>query len=248
MKLEELQNGFRSWLTTASDDAAATLGGAHQPGLAVYQNNYRAQLVNSLGATYPQVRSWMGEDNFMHAAVKHIDNHPPHSWTLDAYADEFGETLRDIFPRNPDLHELAWIEHALSTAFVAGDAQPVPAADLASVDWESAQLRFTPTLQTAPATTNASDIWWAMQEGEQHPEGSMLEEPKGHVAWRRGYVSCLRTVSQIELDAIAQVQANGSFSGLCDFLVEQLGESEGVATAGGLLADWVGSELITGIE
>jgi len=146
------------------------------------------------------------------------------------------------------LHELAWIEQALSTAFVASDALPFPASDLATVNWETAQLRFTPTLQTAPATTNAADIWWAMQEGEEHPEGRMLEEQKGHVVWRRGYVSCLRTVSQIELDAIAQVQANGSFSSLCDFLVEQLLGLVAVATAGGLLADWVGSELIIGIE
>jgi hypothetical protein len=31
-------------------------------------------------------------------------------------------------------------------------------------------------------------------------------------------------------------------------LIARLGEEEGVARAGALLADWVGSELITGVE
>ena len=34
---------------------------------------------------------------------------------------------------------------------------------------------------------------------------------------------------------------------LCEFLVERLGEDEGISRAGELLAGWIGSELIVGV-
>lgn len=248
MMLAELQRDFRSWLINASDETASRFGSGARAGLAVYQNNYRAQLVGCLEVAFPQVRAWMGDDAFLYAAVSHIDKHPPHAWTLDAYPDDFSSTLVELFPHNPDIHELAWIETALTAAFVAGDAEPMSAADLANINWDSARLQLTPSLLTTRATTNAADIWWAMLEGKDRPEGQMLAEPCGLIVWRRGFVSCLRTVDTLERDALVHMQANGSFNALCEMLVERLGESDGVAKGGALLANWIGSELITGVD
>jgi hypothetical protein len=246
MRLAELQRDFHLWLVSASSTAASRLGKDASAGLAVYQNNYRAQLIGSLEQAFPQTRAWIGAEAFLYAAVKHIDQCPPHAWTLDAYADDFGDTLRLLFPRNPDIHELAWIESALSAAFVAPDAEPLAAAALLDLDWDRARLVLTPSLQTLPATTNAADLYWAMKEGGERPDAEMLAEPSGLIVWRQGYVSCLRTVDALEHEALVQVQANGSFAALCDALVERLGEDEGVARAGALLAHWIGSELVTG--
>src|SRR5690349_12950193 len=118
--LRTLQRDFGDWLVQPTDAIARRLGPAAR--LAVYQNNYRSQLVNCLQLSYPQVRAWLGEDAFLAAAVHHIDRRPPHAWTLDAYADGLPATLEERYPHNPDLHELAWIEHALQAAFVAADA------------------------------------------------------------------------------------------------------------------------------
>jgi hypothetical protein len=43
-------------------------------------------------------------------------------------------------------------------------------------------------------------------------------------------------------------QSNGSFPSLCEMLMVRLGEEQGVAKAGELLADWIGSELVVGVE
>jgi hypothetical protein len=246
MTLAELQSDFHLWLVSASAAAASRLGKDARPGLAVYQNNYRAQLIGSLEQVFPQTRAWIGEEAFLYAAVKHIDQCPPHAWTLDAYAEDFGDTLRVLFPRNPDIHELAWIESALSAAFVAPDAEPLTAAALADIDWDRARLVLAPSLLTLPATTNAASLYWAMKEGGERPDAEMLAEPSGLVVWRQGYVSCLRTVDAFEHQALLQMQANGSFGALCETLVERLGEEAGVASAGALLANWIGSELVTG--
>jgi hypothetical protein len=46
---------------------------------------------------------------------------------------------------------------------------------------------------------------------------------------------------------LVHLQGDGSFAGLCEFLVARLGEEQGVAKAGELLAGWIGSELIVGV-
>ena len=244
MRLADLQNDFHMWLTSASPDAAARLGNDAAAGLAVYQNNYRGQLVSCLEASFPHLRTWIGETAFLGAAIDHIDRTPPHAWTLDAYADGFHAALALRYPDNPDVRELAWIEHTLAAAFVAPDADPLALAAAASTDWDTARLRLVPSFAGMAAATNAEQIWSALWNGEAPPEAEMLAAPAGVIVWRRQFTSCLRQVDALELAALRQLQGDGSFSALCDLLVAQLGEADGVARAGALLATWLSSELI----
>ncbi|MBP0588693.1 putative DNA-binding domain-containing protein [Paraburkholderia sp. LEh10] len=248
MTLAAWQHDFRTWLTDASEEAARRIGPHAMRGLSVYQNNYRGQLVECLEHSFPQVRTLLGEDAFLQAAATHIGSHPPHAWTLDAYACDFGDTLRALYPHNPDLHELAWIENALTEAFVAHDAKPLPLDTLASIDWDAAQLRFAPSLRHRTATTNADSIWSAMAQSAEPPDGEMLAEAGGLLVWRRQFVSCLKRVDAIEYEAVLHLQKNASFATLCDVLVERLGDEHGVAKAGALLAGWLGSELIVAVD
>lgn len=243
MNLVDLQGDFQAMLAASAPVAGVPAG----PGRAVYQNNYRAQLVGCLEESYPQLRAFIGEEAFLHAAAAHIKRRPPHAWTLDAYADDFCDTLQALFPDNPDLHELAWIEHALDQAFIARDAAPVAADALAAVDWDRVRLQLTPTLRLRTTTTNSAEVWFSLRDGGS-PESEMLPASGGLVVWRRGFVSCLRALDAIEHVALTHLQRDGSFVGLCALLVERLGEEQGIASAGAMLADWLGSELITGAE
>ena len=119
MKLATMQRQMRGWLLNGAEANAVRLAGEDRAGLHVYQNNYRSQLAGCLEQTFPHLRTLMGHEAFLHAAVAHIARRPPQAWTLDAYGERFGETLRALHPDNPDVHELAWIEWALTTAFVA---------------------------------------------------------------------------------------------------------------------------------
>lgn len=242
MNLADTQRAFHAMLASGAPAAADAA-----PGRAVYLNNYRAQLVGCLEESYPLLRAFIGEPAFLHAAAAHISAHPPHAWTLDAYADGFGATLERLFPDNPDLHELAWIEHALGQAFVGPDAAPVAAEALAAVHWDQARLLATPTMHLRMASSNAADLWFALRDGAAC-EGEMLPSPGGLLVWRRGFVACLRALDAVEYAALAQLRNDGSFAGLCALLVERLGEEQGIASAGAMLADWLGSELITGVE
>jgi len=246
MNLAQYQHTFRHWLVSASDETAQLLGNK-TAGLAVYQNNYRAQLVGCLEQAFPNLRRWVGEEAFLAASITHIDQHPPHAWTLDAYPEGFHQTLSELFPNNPDVHELAWIESSLNEAFVAADAQPLPLEALASVDWDTASLQLTPSLRCHALTTNAEAIWSALWQQTATPEATMRAEAGGLLVWRRQFTSRLREVDALEFQAVKNLQRDGSFAGLCEFLVGQLGEEKGIARAGELLAGWIASELIVGI-
>ncbi|MES2351748.1 MAG: DNA-binding domain-containing protein [Pseudomonadota bacterium] len=248
MMLADLQRDFQTWLVAAEPSASIGTDARAMAGLAVYQNNYRAQLVGCLEQSYPRLRAWIGEEAFRTAAITHIDRHPPHAWTLDAYADGFDRTLVALFPDNPDVYELAWIEHALSATFIAPDARPLALEGLAQVDWDKAVLSVAPSFMSAVAITNAEQIWSALWAEETPPESEMLARRVGLLVWRRGYTSCLKQVDALEHEALLRLQACGSFTELCDWLVERLGEAWGVTRAGELLASWLASELITGID
>ncbi|KJK24418.1 hypothetical protein UB46_11095 [Burkholderiaceae bacterium 16] len=245
MSLHALQQDFRAWLMAASSDAATRIGPDTSAGLAVYQNNYRAQLVGCLETSFPRVREWMGDEAFLSAAVTHVDNHPPHAWTLDAYADGFDGTLIEQYPDNPDLHELAWIEHAMSLSFVAADALPLPALD--DIDWDAASLTLAPSLRLRTATTNAQQLWITLNDGELVPGSEMLAQPAGLIVWRREFGCYLRQVDAVEFEALRQVREDGRFEALCAWLVSRLGEDDGIARAGELLANWLGNGIVTGI-
>lgn len=246
MNLAQWQQAFHTWLVSASEQSAEMLGNK-AAGLAVYQNNYRAQLVGCLEQAFPNLRRWVGDEAFLAACVSHIDRYPPHAWTLDVYPEGFHLTLGELFPNNPDVHELAWIESSLNEAFVAADASPLPMDVLASVDWDTARLQLTPSLRCHGLTTNAEAIWSALWQQTPAPEAVMLAEAGGLLVWRRQFTSRLRQVDALEFQALVHLQGDGSFAGLCEFLVVRLGEEQGVAKAGELLAGWIGSELIVGV-
>ena len=248
MNLAELQGSFRSWLVDPEGTPAGVFGAGAEQGLLVYQNNYRAQLVACLEASYPQVHRWLGGDAFREAAISHIVSHPPQAWTLDHYGRDFADTLQALYPRNPDLRELAWIEWSLSEAFVAADTTALSVDALASVDWDRARLHLTPSLRTLPASTNADDIWFALDNDAEVPQGAMLDAPGGFVVWRKGFHSQLNRVDAVAFGALLSLRDDATFASLCDWLVGRLGEDEGVRRAGMLLAQWIDAGIVSGVD
>ncbi len=247
MTLAELQQDFRRWLTQAEDSALRPRLISSR-GLSAYQNNYRTQLVRVLQSSYPKLLARLGDEAFLEAAIHHIDHHPPSSWTLDAYGADLAATLESLYPSHPDLPELAWLEWTLSEVFVAPDANDLTPDALASIDWDAARLRLSPSLRLRPLTTNALAIWLALEEGNAVPEAEMLDRPMGAIVWRQGFRPRLREADEVELAAVRSLRDDDRFATLCDALVEHLGEPAGIARAGELLADWIGAGIVIGVE
>ena len=247
MSLYALQRDMRAWLVGEDELAARRMGTAAAPGLRVYQNNYRAQLVACLEESFAPTRDWIGGAAFHEAVVAHIDRVPPSSWTLDAYPRDFPATLAMLYPDDAEVAELAWIDCALGEAFVGIDAAALTADDVVSVDWDHAVLHFTATVDLSDLTTNATAIWAALAEGETPPAVEPLAETGAILVWRQGQVAQFRAIDGHERQALLSARAGLSFADFCAAMVEAQGEDAGIARAGALLGQWLRDGMIVGV-
>lgn len=248
MTLIDLQRDMRAWLVREDGEAAIRFGRRAAPGLRVYQNNYRAQLAACLEDGFARTRDWIGAEAFHQAVMAHVDRVPPSSWTLDAYPRDFPATIALLYPADPEMAELAWLDRALGEAFVGPDAIALSAGDLAGIDWDRATLCITPTLDLGDLTTNATAIWSALAAGDVPPGVELLPVPGAILVWRQDDVSCFRAIDQYERQALLSARAGLPFAALCAALVEMLGEDGGVTRAGELLGQWIRDGLVVAIE
>jgi hypothetical protein len=247
MSLLAMQREFRGWLCAEDTMIAPRLHGDAMAGLHVYQNNYRSQLVACLEDSFAQTRAWIGGEAFHAAIVAHIDRVPPSSWTLDAYGRDFPATLAMLYPDDPEVGELAWLDWALGEAFVGPDGPVVTPADATHVDWDDAVLHITPTLDHRAIATNAPAIWAALAASETPPPAMPLPESGALIVWRDHHASRFRAIDRNELQALLLMRSGIGFAELCAELVTSLGEDDGIACAGACLGRWIGDGMISRI-
>jgi hypothetical protein len=239
------QRDFQSWLTRSCANAAGRLGDG--AGLAIYQNTYRHQLLDCLSSAFPFVKRMIGDGPFSGLSIAHVEQHPPQSWTVDAYGAGFEKTIATFYPDRKELAELAWIEWAMGEAFVAIDADCVP-LEATPVSWDDARLRLAPSLRCRAAHTNAFEIWSALVDEQDPPDACVLSQPAGYLVWRRDLTCYVREADAIDYRAVLRVMQDPSFAALCNFLVGELGLEDGVAKAGSLLRSWADAEIIIAVE
>jgi hypothetical protein len=123
------------------------------------------------------------------AAITHIDRCTRRTrgrWM--PMAASFGATLAALYPDNPDLHELAWIELRWPTP----SSPPTPRRSRSTprrVDWDSAQLLLSrPRSPAAPLITNAERTGGRCGTAETRRRPSMLEEGRA-ACWSGGAAS-----------------------------------------------------------
>lgn len=246
MSLLATQRDFATWLRDGSEGAADRMGSIYRPGLAVYLNNYRSQLMTALETSFAHTLAWMGDGAFHDAAITHIDMAPPSGWTLDGYGRDFPMTLAALQPDAPEVAELAWTEWAIGEVFVAPDHDVADAASLADVDWDHAVLQFSPAIRFAEVSTNVFDIWLALTEERWPPSAIRLPARQAIIVWRNGYSCQVRTMDPVEANALRLSLSGAPFPRMCEVLVASNGEERGLPLAGNLLGRWIGEGLLIG--
>lgn len=220
----------------AADDAAPP----SSPGMAVYRNAYRARLLAALETSFELTRRWTGEDAFAAAACHHVLATPPHGWTLDAYGEGFPPLLASLFPHDPEVAELAWLEWHRQQAFAALDRPALDPAELAAAgltDAEWASLRFTMAAGFAarPLATDCTALWDHLTDPA--PAGFRPGPVAGQavLVWRAGFVPRHRLATAAEHRALAALAAGQTFGAVA--------ETTDPAELGGWLAQWLSEGL-----
>jgi hypothetical protein len=238
--LRDLQQTFRDHLLTGDRRIADFV--PREGGLDVYHHAYRAQLVACLRDTYERVWAWLGDEAFDHAAALHIERLSPTSWTLDEYGQDFAATLASLYPDDPEVPELAWLDWALRRAFDGPDSTPVDIATLDDLDWEAAEFRFAPTLRLGVVVTNSAAIWSAL------PSLALLPAPATVLVWRPDLSPRFRTLEPAEAHDLKLALAGATFGDLCRSRASQSSEEDAIAEAGAMLGQWLRDGFVTGFE
>jgi hypothetical protein len=113
----------------------------------VYRNNVTVSLIDALAAIYPAVRRITGVDFFRAMARFHIRETPPSSPLLFEYGRDFPDFIEryEYAKAMPWLADTARIERAWLDAYHSADAEPLAAAELATIPHAGlANLVFTP--------------------------------------------------------------------------------------------------------
>lgn len=254
MNLETRQRAFQTQIL--ADDAlqVSDWDDRMAAGLAIYRNAYRARLLATLAETYTRVQKWVGAQPFEAASAHHLICHPPRSWTLDDAGRGFAATLAELFPSDPEVEELAWLEWSMHRSFVAGDEDVIDAAQFSresarfdDEDWHAMRLRFLACVRTRPIRTNCADLWQTLGSDSAEPGFAILDKPAILAVWREGFSSVFRVFDSVEAEGLDLMRGGASYGELCAWLVAEYGEDAGVTRAGGWLGRWIVDGLVAGL-
>jgi hypothetical protein len=238
MKLAELQAAMSGFLTHAPENGFAAMM-HNAPGLDVYQNNYRSSLLECLRDTYEKSWLWLGDEGFNTAARTHIDTHPPHSWTLDDYGQDFIETLSLLYPDDPEIPELAWLEWHMRRAFAGADVPALNLAEIGDVAWDEAHFLMHPSLVCRDVATNAPAIWSALDDETSPPAVQFLHTPAHLCVWRKEFSPSFRTLEAQEARLLNMALGGMTFGAICATLAQEVGEEQAAQAAGAALGQWL---------
>lgn len=238
MTLAGLQQDFREWLETGSLDRAARFGGHALPGLGVYLNNYRSNLLGSLEAAFPCTRAWLGAEEFGATARRHIMACAPTHWSIDAYPETFAGAVPCLVPHDPVAGELASLELAVGNAFSAPDRNALTRPMLAELDWETVRLTHAAGGQVLLHGTNAARVWSALARSLAPPPPERRPEVASILVWRSEWVPCFRELDRDEALVFAKIGSATRFTEICGLLAEGLTEHDAISRAGQLLLRW----------
>lgn len=253
--LAEQQRMFMAELLDEERALPADWNGRHAGGLAIYRNNYRTALVEALRSTFERTERLVGESAFRRAATHHVIVNPSTGWTLDRVGEGFDETCKQLFAKDPEVAEIAWLEWAMHRAFVARDTTPLDAPAFAKIcasfgetDWEDLRLAFVPGLTLALVRHDLSRLWQSLSNDGEEPAIVSLETPHHALVWREGERPVFVLKPEFEAHMLAALASGATWGDTCTTLVDAIGEDAAVVEAGQVLGSWLAQGLICGVQ
>lgn len=226
----------------ASDEAAAP----NSPGMAVYQNAYRARLLAALETSFERTRRWTGEAAFGAAACHYIIANPPTGWTLDSYGARFPVLLAALFGGDPEVAELAWLEWHLQQAFAAPNlpelsVHALAGAGLGAAEWDALRLDMAAGFAARPIAHDVTGLWRALQSDEADRYRLQPFDPAVLMVWRNGFSPRYRALALDEFAALECLVRGATFGESANF-------SGDPARFGGWFAQWLNEGLFAALN
>lgn len=224
-------------------------------GMQVYRSAYRARLIEVVRDTFSRTARLVGDEAFQRAAAHHLIRHPPSGWTIDLAGGGFPDTCAELFARDSDVAELAWLEWAMHSAFTAADGEPMSVvgfaaatADFVADQWDGLRMEFMPGTALRPVTYDLVKLWESLAEPAREPELEMLLEPQWVLLWREAERPVVILLSEENGSALAELQRGGTFGGICSVLAQQREPADAAAAAGAMLMSWLELGIVRSVR
>lgn len=263
MSLADKQAAFMRAILDETAPLPEGWGNSHALGLSVYRGNYRTALMRALETSFERTARYMGEDAFRQAGINHLIAHPPAHWTIDAVGEGFDRTCSELFPNNPEVTELAWLEWTMLELASAPDTVPVNAQDFAQgsadygdAEWMALALTFQPGAAVKMVTHDLTALWKSLNDEGDERDLRGYESPKGCLAWREGERPTFLMVDADNARAFAAMQDGACYGDLIGLLAGNSADGKpdpdaiqnAAQLAGAMLGQWLNEGLVIGFE
>ncbi|MEM6858594.1 MAG: hypothetical protein AAF559_12040, partial [Pseudomonadota bacterium] len=191
--------------------------------------------------------------------INHVIANPPSHWTIDAVGAGFDETCAELFPDNPELAELAWLEWAILDLVGAPDAQPLSPQDFAEAsagfgdeEWLSLGLTFGPCAQARLVRHDMTALWKSLSEDNTPADLRAFDEEQGCLVWREGERPTFLMTAPGAARAFSAMQMGARYGDLITLLAgddpDQAAIEAAAQAAGGFLGQWLAEGLVVAIR
>lgn len=218
--------------------------------LDIYHHAYRARLVDALRDAFGHTATYLGDEWFDADALAFVQSHPSAESSLNNFGAGFAPWLRERYPCERDIAELAALDWALRRAFDGPDAMLLDLAALAAVPpeaWGRIGFAFVPTTTHLVLSHNTLALWHALDQGDAPTQAQALVEPSDVLIWRRGHQPHFRSLAAFESRVFTALRQGLSFAAVCERLAHALPALDVAVEAGLLLRRWVDEALLCGV-
>jgi uncharacterized protein (UPF0276 family) len=186
--------------------------------LGIYHHAYRARLVEVLADTFAKTYLFMGSDTFDTDATRFVVAQPPLQRSLNRYGLEFCNFLRQRYPANPELHELAQLDWDLRQCF---DGPDVKALDVqqAQADtqahWLGRARPLHPSVRLRQVQTNVVQLWNAIHADVEVPPAERWPKPLHLIVWRQGLQPHFQILDDMQAGFMTRLNVDSSIESVC---------------------------------
>ncbi len=255
-KLSGIQNQFQNYLLQHDPAIEQHVLGTEKVSvetrLAIYENAYRARLVDALAETYPVLKQYLGDDAFEELAHDYLTTYPSSFRSIRWFGDQLASFTQThaTYHAHPYLAELIQFEWTMTMVFDAADAPLLQLDDIARIPpdaWENMCFTAHPSARCLSCKWNMIPIWQMLSEQKSPAEPVESEQPVSWVLWRNNYLNQFCSLSEEEAWAIDAMLQGASFGAICEGLCQWIDEENAAQQAASLLKGWITAGLVSSV-
>ncbi|MFT4059836.1 MAG: DNA-binding domain-containing protein [Legionella sp.] len=252
MTLLQLQKQFQAFLlseqTEIHEAIVQTNAVCVETRLGIYRDAYILRLIDSLKANFPSLYLYLGTEEFNCLSRAYINAHPSSYRSIRWFGDVLAEFIKNYYPQDLHLAELADFEWKMTLAFDAADSSVIQVDEMAAVAaeaWSDLQFVMHPSVQRCNYFYKTVSLWQALMHDHDLPEKELATEANAWVMWRTPeYTIQFYSFSPEEAWAFDTLMQGTSFAVLCEGLCEWISSEEVGLRAASYLKKWIQWGLI----